>query len=176
MELNNVLDLARQCGFSHWGAVNMEALCFLPEVRDMCAAGTCGQYGRSWSCPPACGTLEEAAQRAGRYTQGVLVQSTGEMEDDFDLEAMEDTETLHKERFFRFVEAVREQQPDCLPMAAGSCTVCPVCAYPEPCRFPDKAIPSMEACGIFVSQLCSDSGVSYYYGSQTVTFTSCILF
>ena len=176
MELSNVLNLAHQCDFSHWGAINMAALRFLPEVRDMCATGSCGQYGRSWSCPPACGTLEEAAQRASRYKNGVLVQSTGQMEDDFDFEAISDTEALHKQRFFRFVEAVREQAPDCLPMAAGSCTVCPTCAYPEPCRFPDKAIPSMEAYGIFVSQLCEDSGVSYYYGSQTITFTSCILF
>lgn len=176
MKLNDALELARQCGFSHWGAVNMEKLSFLPDVRDMCENGSCGQYGRSWSCPPACGTLEEAAQKARQYQQGILIQSTGRMEDDFDAEAIADTESAHKERFFRLVDTIRAVEPDCLPMAAGSCTVCPACAYPDPCRFPERAIPSMEACGIFVSQLCTDSGLGYYYGNKTVTFTSCVLF
>lgn len=175
MELDEALALARQCGFSHWGPIRMDALQFLPEVRDMCAAGSCHQYGRCWTCPPACGTLEEAAQNARRFTRGVLVQSTGQMEDDFDVEAISDTESVHKERFLRFAREVRDRTDECLPMAAGSCTTCPTCAYPEPCRFPDRAIPSMEAYGIFVSRLCEDSGLGYYYGEKTITFTSCVL-
>jgi len=79
MELDEALALAQQYGFSHCGPIKMDALQFLPEVRDMCAAGTCRQYGRCWSCPPACGTLEEAARRARRFSKGLLVQSTGQM-------------------------------------------------------------------------------------------------
>lgn len=176
MDLNDAMALAQSCGFSHYGPVNVPALRFLPEVRAMCAADKCGQYGRSWSCPPACGTLEEAADRARRCAQGVLVQTTGALEDDFDVEAMLEAERIHKERFFRLVDAFRARTPDCLPMAAGACTVCPACAYPESCRFPDRAIPSMEAYGIFVSQLCADSGLAYNYGPRTVTYTSCVLF
>lgn len=176
MELSDALELAQQHGFSQWGPVNIKKLRFFPEVRDMCKAGSCGQYGRSWSCPPACGTLEEAAQKAGQYKRGILVQSTGQMEGDFDMDAMAAIEAAHKERFLQFVDAIRRREPDCLPMAAGSCTVCPSCAYPKSCRFLGMAIPSMEAYGIFVSQLCTDSGLGYYYGSKTVTFTSCVLF
>ena len=176
MELQEVLDLARDCGFSHWGGMNMEKLAFLPEVRDMCAAGSCGQYGRCWSCPPACGSLEEISRKAGGYPMGVLVQSTGQMEDDFDVDTMMETERLHKQRFLDFTRQMRAREPGCLPMAAGSCTVCERCAYPEPCRFPEQMIPSMEAYGIFVSQLCSDSGLGYYYGPKTITYTSCVLF
>lgn len=174
--MDRAISFAQQCGFSHWGPVNMGALKFLPDVRNMCAAGKCRQYGHSWSCPPACGSLEEAEQKAHHYTKGILLQSTGQMEDDFDIETINDTESAHKQRLFQFVQAMRERVPDCLPLAAGSCTVCSACAYPEPCRFPDRAIPSMEAYGILVSQLCADSGVGYYYGPQTITFTSCVLF
>ncbi|MFQ7452990.1 MAG: DUF2284 domain-containing protein [Flavonifractor plautii] len=35
------------------------------------------------------------------------------------------------------------------PSAAGPCKLCPSCA-PEGCRFPGKAVPAMEACGIDV--------------------------
>ena len=55
---------AQDIGFSHWGIFSVSALKFLPEVRDACASDRCGRYGKSWSCPPACGTLEECAAAA----------------------------------------------------------------------------------------------------------------
>ena len=171
-----LLDLAAQCGFDHAGALNVAAMRFDPAVRDMCAADRCRSYGRCWTCPPGCGTLEEISERAAAYRRGVLLQSTGQMEDDFDVEAMMDTERLQKERFRAFVDRVRSEHPDCLPMSSGACSVCPSCTYPDaPCRFPRLAIPSMEAYGLVVSQVCRDSGLPYYYGPQTITYTACVL-
>ena len=176
MTLQEVFSLCEEIGFSHYGELNTKALRFLPEVREMCAADRCQNYGRCWSCPPYCGTLEEVTEQAKKYHRGILVQSTGEMEDDFDVECMLDTEKLQKQRFHALVEQVREVYPDCLPMASGACTICKKCTCPEePCRCPDKAIPSMEAYGLFVSEVCEKSNLSYYYGTQTITYTSCIL-
>lgn len=176
MTLELLLELAEQVGFSHFGPLNTAALEFRPEVRDMCAADKCRSYGRSWTCPPHCGTLEEMAARAGDYHEGILVQSTAELEDDFDIETMMETEQVHKARFLQLTEAVRSQTGRCLPMAAGACTICNQCTCPDaPCRFPDRAIPSMEACGLVVSQVCESSGLPYYYGPGTLTYTSCIL-
>lgn len=169
-------ELANQCGFEHAGALNVAALRFDPRVREMCAADLCHSYGHCWACPPGCGTLEEIAAKAAGYRRGVILQSTGQMEDDFDVETMLETETRHKERFASFVARVREHYPDCLPMASGACRICTSCTYPDaPCRFPALAIPSMEAYGLVVSQVCQDSGVPYYYGKETITYTSCVL-
>ena len=33
----------------------------------------------------------------------------------------------------------------------------------------------MEAYGLLVSDVCLKSGVKYYYGPKTMTYTSCIL-
>ena len=168
--------MAEKIGFSHAGELNVKALRFLPEVRAMCAADRCFNYGKSWTCPPHCGTLEEISERARSYRRGILVQSTGVMEDDFDVECMMETEQQQKERFALLTEQVRKQFPNCLPMAAGACTVCKECTCPdEPCRFPTRAIPSMEAYGLVVSDACESSGMPYYYGPQTITYTSCIL-
>ena len=79
MERKELLALAEELGFSHAGQLNVGALRFLPEVRDMCASGRCQAYGHRWSCPPHCGTLEEISARASRCTWGILVQSTGQM-------------------------------------------------------------------------------------------------
>lgn len=50
--------LTHEVGFSQCAPVNMDALDPLEAVRDMCKADRCGRYGKSWSCPPACSTLE----------------------------------------------------------------------------------------------------------------------
>ena len=174
--LQQLTQLALEQGFDQVGPLDPSMLEFLPEVRDMCAADRCQSYNKTWTCPPACGTLEEISARAAAYRRGVLLQSTGEMEDDFDVEAMMDTERLQKERFRAFVDRVREEYPNCLPMSSGACSVCPACTYPDaPCRFPHLAIPSMEAYGLVVSQVCQDSGLPYYYGPRTITYTACVL-
>ena len=171
-----ILQMAQDCGFSHVGELNVGALEFMPEVRDMCAAGRCQKYGTSWTCPPACGTLEEVAAQAAKYSRGVLLQTTAELEDDFDVEAMMQAEQDQKRSFLDFVERLRQEYPDCLPMATGGCTLCPQCTYPDaPCRFPKKAIPSMEAYGLLVSKVCEQSNLPYYYGPRTLTYTSCVL-
>lgn len=171
-----LLKQAEACGFDHTGPLCCSSLRFYPEVREMCAADKCKNYGRSWSCPPACGTLEEIAEKASGYQHGILVQSTGQLEDDFDFEAILATEQLHKQRFYALVEQARQQFPHCLPMASGACTQCSSCSYPDaPCRNPDRAIPSMEAYGLLVSEVCEKSNLRYYYGPGTITFTVCIL-
>jgi predicted metal-binding protein len=176
MTLEDVLQAAQEIGFSHCGKVTADHLDFLPEVREMCAANRCNSYGKSWTCPPHCGTPEEISARAAQYHIGVLIQSTGEMEDDFDVECMMETEQRHKAHFDALVSLVRQHWPNCLPMAAGTCTRCRPCTCPDaPCRFPDLAVPSMEAYGLLVSDVCQKAGLPYYYGKQTITYTSCIL-
>lgn len=147
----------------------------LPEVRGMCSADACGQYDANWACPPACGELDDCAGRIGGYKNGVLVQTVGTLEDEFDYEGMMGALKLHDERFMRLAGSAREIRPDCLALSAGACGVCESCAYPESCRFPEFCHPSMEAYGLFVSQVCADCGAAYNNGPLTITYTSCIL-
>lgn len=125
MDLQTLIkDAKERFGFEEAGALNVEALEFLPEVRQMCAADRCRSFNRNWSCPPGCGTLEEIAERVKPYTRGILVQSIGQLEDEFDVETMMETEHTQKARFAQLVEYVRSKEPDCIPMAAGTCQVC----------------------------------------------------
>ena len=168
--------LAGQIGFSQCAPLEMAALRGLPEVRDMCATDRCQIYGRSWSCPPACGSLEQCQQRMDRYHRGILVQTTGNLTDDFDLEAIGALERNHRKMFETLTRQIRTLWPNCLPLTAGTCTLCRKCTYPDkPCRFPQKRLSSMEAYGLLVSDVCTKSGVQYYYGPRTMTYTACIL-
>ena len=176
MPMETLIKEAMEVGFSQAGELNVAALEFMPEVREMCSADRCHQYGKNWRCPPGCGSIEEAAARAAQYSRGVLVQTTGRMEDEFDYETIRDTSEKHKKNFATLVDALRERYPELLPMGAGTCTLCGSCTYPDaPCRHPDKSISSMEAYGLWVSKVCELSGMPYYYGKQTITYTSCYL-
>ena len=82
--MNDPETLAAQNGFSHWAQLNMAAAVPLEAVRDMCADGRCGRYGHNWACPPGCGSLETAAHRIAGYACGILVQTPGTLQDEFD--------------------------------------------------------------------------------------------
>jgi predicted metal-binding protein len=162
-------------GFTQGCELNLAALTFMPEVRAMCSADKCRSYGKNWRCPPACGTLEHAAEIVKGYSFGIIVQTVGQMEDEFDIEAIEEAGARHKRNFARLVDKLKERYGDVLPMSAGTCTICEECAYPDPCRFPDKAMTSMEAYGLWVSRVCEQSGIPYNNGKNTITYTSCYL-
>lgn len=167
---------AREAGFSAWAPLDPGSIKCRGEVRDMCAGNACGQYGKRWSCPPGCGTLNQCAREIAGRTQGILVQTIGELEDEFDGEAMMEAEALHKERFRKMLAALREKAGDILALGAGCCTRCRVCSYPgEPCRFPREAVSSMEAYGMLVLQVCADNGLTYYYGPGKIAYTGCFL-
>ena len=170
------IKLAEDIGFEGVCSLNMESLRVLPEVREMCAADRCKAYGTRWTCPPGCGTPEQCQVRMERYGSGILVQTVRTLEDDFDIEGMGEAQKLHGERFARLARQVRALSPDCLPLGAGTCTRCASCTYPDlPCRFPAEQLSSMEAYGLLVSDVCKKSGLPYYHGPGTVTFTACIL-
>lgn len=176
MDTEKVLAIAKGAGFSQVGELDCDTIRLLPEVRKMCEDNTCGMYGRCWSCPPGCGTLEECESRVRKYKKGILVQTVGELEDSMDIEAMMDTEAAHKEHFMTAREELQKLYHDMLALGAGACTVCKSCAYPDaPCRFPEKAISSMESYGILVNQVCTDNQMKYYYGPGTIAYTSCFL-
>lgn len=176
MDIGAAINLAKGIGFDVAAELDPSKLVFMPEVRDMCAADKCRSYNRSWSCPPACGELPEIAERCRAYGGGMLVQTVGQMENEFDFEAIAETSERHNGNFNKLTERLHGEGLDFLPMGAGACMRCESCTYPDsPCRFPELVFPSMEACGLLVSRVCSDCGVPYYHGKNSICFVGCFL-
>jgi len=168
--------IAQECGFTHSAPLEVSTLEFMQEVRDMCNADQCDKYGKSWSCPPACASLEELRTLVLGYSGGVLVQTVGELEDSYDWEGIITSGLLHKSNFGKMWDVLDRDYSDVLAMGAGACMLCEVCTYPdEPCRFPDRMSASMEACGLFVSKVCTDNSLAYNYGQDRIAFTACFL-
>jgi len=169
-------ETAKECGITHYALLDLNTLEFMQEIRDMCNAEQCTSYNKSWSCPPACASLEEMSERVKNYTTGILIQTVGELEDSLDWDNIMETGARHKENFGRMRTILSRDYPELLAMGAGECKICDTCTYPdEPCRYPDKMEVSMEACGLFVSKVCKDNNLKYNYGSEKIAFTSCFI-
>ena len=93
--------LAEEIGFKGRGIFETKDLNFLKEVRDMCKANKCGNYGRLWTCPPACGTLADSRKKAKQFKWGIVLQTTAQMEDEFDGEAIEEAQVTQRDRLKR---------------------------------------------------------------------------
>lgn len=170
------IERAKALGFDTAVPLDPQGLEAREDVRAMCAADKCGAYGKNWTCPPAIGTVAECQERMGRYQRGILLQTVGRMQKDIDSKCYRETERRHLENFRTLAEEIRTEYPAALCLGAGGCRVCKVCAYPEACRFPDKAVSSMEGYGLFVTQVCRDAGARYHHGEKTITYTACVLF
>lgn len=176
LNFDELFMLAKTCGFTHAGALDVSTLEFLSEVRDMCASDKCRNYNRSWSCPPATGTLEAMKERASKFKSGILVQTAGALEDSYDFEAMQETAKKQSDNFQRLWDKLEPLYPNLFPMGSGGCVKCEKCTYPdEPCRFPDRLMSSMEACGLLVSKVCIANGMKYNHGPDTIAYTGCFL-
>ena len=163
-------------GFSQAVPMDPGTLEAREDVRAMCAADKCGAYGKNHTCPPYCGTLAQCEETMHRYSRGILLQTVGNMEKDIDTKAYRRTEERHLAQLRKLWELLRKHHPEALCLGSGGCRICKTCAWPEPCRFPEKACASMEGYGLFVTQVCRDNGLAYHHGRRTVTYTACILF
>ncbi|MDR3166217.1 MAG: DUF2284 domain-containing protein [Synergistaceae bacterium] len=174
--MDNLVIKAVNYGFSHAALLDASTLRARSEVRDMCGADRCNRYGKNWRCPPACGSIEENAQAMSAYRTGLIVQTTGELEDDFDYESMAAAGRRQKELFISFRDELTGEYPGMLALGNGACTECAKCAYPDaPCVAPERSVSSMEAFGLVVSDVCEKNGLGYYYGPRTITYTGCYL-
>ncbi len=147
------------------------------SFRTLCESNACGAFGKCWMCPPDVGDIDSLMAVLATYDRALVFQSVGMLEDSFDMEGMGEAADAHAARTLQIREACRDLlPPDFLCLAAGGCHGCPICAKAEgnPCRFPHRALASLEAYGVNVSQLAKTAGMRYINGQNTVTYFSAI--
>lgn len=155
MDIQVLMDICLEEGAARAAVIEVAQIPFDKGLRAYCAANACGSYGKNWACPPGVGEPDEVIARARQYRYALVFQAVGQMEDSFDFEGMEAAGRRFGETAERIRSRVADQIPGYLLLTAGGCSVCPVCAKVEdkPCRFPDKAISSLEAYCMQVSRL-----------------------
>jgi predicted metal-binding protein len=174
--MNDRISAALAVGFEYAAELDISTLVPRQDIREMCAEDKCHAYGKNWTCPPACGTLDECRKRIEACGSGLLVQTVQPLKNSLDWNGMMAAEKRHLERFHTLAAEFRSSCPETLCLGAGGCRICKTCAWPEPCRFPEKACSSLEAYGLFVTDVCRKNGLAYDYGEKRLAYTAAFLF
>ena len=147
--------------------------------RDLCQANACGMYGKCYMCPPDVGAIDDLMAEICEYRYVFVYQTVTALEDSFDFEGMTEARKITN----GIAQSLRGVFTDegitkVLHLSAGGCGVCSTCAKRtgEPCRFPELAMPSLEAYGINVNELAKSADMKYVNGQNTVTYFGAVLF
>lgn len=149
---------------------------FSQAVADACRANACGRYGTCWTCPPGVGEYTALEQSIRKYDRAAVFTCKYELEDCFDFEGMMDGQQKTMAILHEITDALRQAGQSFRVFGCAGCTLCEKCTYPDaPCRFPEKAVVSVEACGIDVVKLASQLQLNYNNGVNTVTYFCVVL-
>lgn len=144
---------------------------FSEHVINACKANYCGKYNTCWGCPPAVGSLAALKAKYTAYPFAFVFTTKHAIEDSFDIDGMSAARLEHD----KVEDAVRSVLPaGSKVLGAEGCNVCKTCAYPAPCRFPDRMKTSVEAAGIDVVSLAKTANIGYTNGENTVTYFSLV--
>lgn len=113
----------------------------------------CQRWGQYWTCPPHLDISPEKFMEAfDQYSKAIIIQTSDPHK------GQEVTVKIEKEAMTacRFMHA----------FAMVLCVWCEVCAYPEPCRFPHMARPSMDAYGIDIGKTVEPLGLNVEFNEE----------
>lgn len=177
MEKKNVIEAALcDLPLYDYAFFDTEEIVFTEVVRTICEGNDCGMYGKRWVCPPVIGTVTECIDRCKAYQRAFLFSTVTEVVDSFDLKACVEARGDHEAITYEVAQLFRKETMDPLILSTG-CIPCEQCAYPEaPCRFPDRAFPTIESHGIMIMKMAADQGINYDCGQNIVTYFSLILY
>lgn len=133
---------------------------------DRCRENLCGNYSTNWGCPPDIDIDPQALYKSSSCA--LLVNRTFCL--DIKDEELLDATNLEMQKIIRMmVVELRSNNIDCLGFADGGCRYCGVCAYPEPCRFPEMLIPSVSSLGIDMKSYLNEQGIPFAFSDTCVT-------
>jgi predicted metal-binding protein len=166
--------------FDRSKVIPLSRIPFDSEVRRLCEQNMCGNYGKSWTCPPAVGPLEALRSRLSDFDKCFVFCQIYSLEDSFDWHGMMSGVRDFQKRIFSLKKEIQNKAPlsDIFFLGAGSCQLCDICTYPqgEPCRNPDGALFSIESFGIDAMKMMKENGLKYNNGPNTVTYIGLLFY
>jgi predicted metal-binding protein len=139
-------ELALEMGAEDAKIIRASTIRCAPWVRLKCQFG-CGGYNKRLTCPPYTPTPEETASAIACYKRAVLIYAS-------DNDIINDIIPRLERKIFLagYYQA--------LGFGSGPCYLCDKCNTKARCKYPYRARPSMESCGIDVFHTARTNGFS----------------
>lgn len=113
----------------------------------------CNRWGKYWTCQPHIGiSVEQFRESLKQYSQALIIQSSDPVAGQEIAVNIEKIAMLEHGAPFAFAM--------CL------CVLCEKCAYPDPCRYPHKARPSMDGMGIDIVKTVEPLGFRVSFDAE----------
>lgn len=150
---------------------------FSERVRWICQ-NECGQFGKSWACPPGVGTVEQCRAHCMSYDRCLVISTITEVQDIADIAQTLATRQEHERITDQVAALMRQCGAEPFVLSTESCAICPRCAIldGQPCRFPERMHPCVESQGINVIPVLEENGLEFQYGQNVVTWISMLLY
>lgn len=149
---------------------------FNDKVRSICKK-ECPRYGKSWSCPPAVGSVESCRTKCRKYSHALLFSSVAEVPDYSNMQALLKSRREHEEITGHIEAYLKKEAWKCYTLSTDSCSICEKCTYPKKsCAHPEIMHPCIESHGILLTKNIEENQMDYYLGEQMVLWFSLIFF
>ena len=171
---------AEELGFQKMKFMKTKDLKFVPEFRKFCEQNDCGNYGKNYACPPACGTPEEMEEKVRKYENSLVFQSRTPVKDIFDDEETKAIKKIHTKKTLQAVEALKKEglQEGGTFIMCGPCNFCDICkmAEGEACVKENMRFSCLSAYCIDAMKMAEHCQMDMEWNGSVVSFFSLYLF
>lgn len=166
-------DFIKEYPLFEYSFLDIDDVAFSDKVRFICET-ECENYNKSWSCA-SIGTLDECMSKCQQYPNAFVFSTITEITNWLDFDDCLKKRRDHEEISMDIYRDFQEHFESAFMLTSG-CTACDTCAYPEPCRNPEKRVSPTESHGIIILKTAADAGMSYDFGADMVTYFSIIFY
>ena len=172
-----LIKLAEEEGF-HAAVISAKDIPVDGSFRKFCEDNLCGKYNANYSCPPACGTVEEVRDRLFAADKALVLQTIHEIGSYENKEAILKSKKNLNLAILRLTEELRKAGMDCFCLGYGGCPLCDPCKQVagEPCTFPEKRISCISAYCIDVGKLANRCGLEFAWVPEKLFLFGMIVF
>lgn len=173
-----ILECIRDLGVDGLSAIRTSQLRFDSRFRKYCAQNLCGNYNRSWTCPPNSPSVESIATEIVGHPDAVVFKVSGPLRFTVDWKSM----MRVADRLGGICASITDKLIPTLRKGAvfgyGPCKYCKTCAFgsDEPCRFPDKRIHSLECACVDVADISRQSGLPLEHDPDRISFFGLLVY
>lgn len=174
MRFDVIEDYITQFPIYQYALLDSKEIEFSDKVRIICKR-ECPRYGKSWSCPPAVGSLEKCQDTCLKYPKVLLFSSVAEVPDYSDFERTLQSKHEHELITRKIEKFLRLNGVSCYTLSSDSCSHCETCSYPKKsCAHPDIMHPCIESHGIVLTNTIEQHQMDYFLGETMVLWFSLI--
>ena len=135
---------ALELGCEKAKVISTKAISLAHWVKLQCQFG-CSNHAKLFTCPPFTPESDEMAEILEEYDQALLIYANN----DTNVQEI----VLHLETSFK-----RKGYQKAFALGAQPCKLCDPCTISTFCQYPEKARPTLQACGIDVTATVSKNG------------------